>query len=647
MLSLPDAITSLPGVGPTRGEQLNELGITTIQDLLYAIPFRYETIEQAVLIKDLADGTTVNFKAKVVSKLPIASRKFRSMIKARVADETGIAELVWFNTPFVLSSLKVGEEYYFTGKVTLFKGKASLTNPTFEVGQPQTGSQVPVYHESAVINSRFLRKLITHALAVTDIPEDPQIGPLAASHDLPRLKQALTELHHPGENPPYRKLAKERLAYDEMITTIRDVLHRKAIHEQSSPRKNIAITNKSIDAFLALLPYAPTPSQSEAIHAIALDLVQKHPMHRLVQGEVGSGKTTVAAFALYAASLQAPPAFLICPTNILAQQHFETLQKLFAPMKEIKIGMYTGNQKDTDCNILVGTHALFGIKGLKPSLIVIDEEHRFGVKQRESFFSGAKKPHLLSMTATPIPRTVALSALADYDVSFIVPHKSNDNIKTFVTPLEKRDDAYAWIEKIIEETGGQAMIVCPFIEVSQIDTFASVKSAKQEFTTLKKIFPKRKLKLLHGSLKQDEKDAVFASMMKGTTDILVTTPVVEVGVDIPKANIMVIEGAERYGLAALHQLRGRVGRRGQDAYCLLFTTSDTDATTRLHFFAKTYDGNALATYDLHHRGSGELLGAMQHGFDSLRFATWSDERLIAMCKQDAVQLLDNPKKTEE
>jgi ATP-dependent DNA helicase RecG len=361
-------------------------------------------------------------------------------------------------------------------------------------------------------------------------------------------------------------------------------------------------------------------------------------MQRLIQGEVGSGKTTVAAFALWIAARQGKQSVLICPTNILASQHFETLSRLFKDQhaSTVSLGLYTSNKKD-DADILVATHAIFQKKGYKPAVVIIDEEHRFGVEQRETFFKLKKKPHFLSMTATPIPRTVALTALADRDVSYIVPHKSNDNIKTWVVPTSKRKASYDWIRKTLDETGHQALVVCPFIEESFVENLSTIKSAKKEFDALKNVFKDFKLDLLHGKLKNEEKDQLFAKMMAGKTDILVTTPVVEVGVDIPKASIIIIEGAERYGLAQLHQLRGRVGRRGQTAYCLLFTTDNVEVGNRLQFFAKTYDGNALAEYDLKHRGSGELLGIRQHGFDALRFASWSDIQLIEKCKKELVR----------
>ncbi len=616
-----------------RAAQLGELGIETIKDLLYYAPFRYETVEREVTIANLQPETTVCIHAQVISKIPIKTARFASMLKVTVADQTGKLDLTWFNNRFILSSLKVGEQYYFTGKVSAFKGKPTITNPSVERETPEFGSLVPVYHESADITSRFLRKLVKQALEQTYLADDPKMLDIYKKHKLIALKAALNTLHRPEAEGGVLKSARDRLAFDEMFFLIKDVMEKKREHEKSASIFSLSVSDKDISQFYALLPYPPTSSQKDAIQNIAKDLAQPHPMQRLLQGEVGSGKTTVAAFLLWIAAKNNKKAILVCPTNILASQHFETLKKVFSSqLSAFSIGIYTGKEKSVDCDILVGTHALFTIKKFKPVIVIIDEEHRFGVSQRESFFQGKKKPHFLSMTATPIPRTVALTALADRDVSFILPHKSNSNIKTWVVGSSKRPGAYAWIQKTMKQTGQQTIVVCPFIEESVIETLVSVKSAKQEFERLKKVFSDFKLALLHGKIA--DKDKIFANMMSGKTDMLVTTPVVEVGVDIPKANVIVIEGAERFGLAQLHQLRGRVGRRGQDAYCLLFTSHESLATGRLTYFAKTYDGNALAEYDLKHRGSGELLGTMQHGFDTFQFASWSDIQLIETCKKE-------------
>jgi ATP-dependent DNA helicase RecG len=342
---------------------------------------------------------------------------------------------------------------------------------------------------------------------------------------------------------------------------------------------------------------------------------------------------TVAAFALWVAAKSGHQVALVCPTKILAEQHFQSLTSLLQPTG-VTVGLLTAKSKESEAQIIIGTHAVFHWSNFKPALVVIDEEHRFGVEQRKHFFQHAKKPHFLSMTATPIPRTVALTALADYDVSVLQPHREANTVKTWVVPEEKRSEAYDWVKRHID----QAFVVCPFIDTSAIETLGSVKSASDEYDKLQRIFPEQKLTLLHGRMGEEDKTQVFGQMMEGAVDMLVTTPVVEVGVDIPRANIIIIEGAERFGLAQLHQLRGRVGRRGQPAFCLLFTSEGlgdpATITKRLHYFSQNYDGNALAEFDLKRRGSGELLGTRQHGFGSLQFASWFDNELIALCRNE-------------
>jgi len=651
--SLTAPVASIPGIGPVRKEQLERLGIETIQDLLYYAPFRYEEIEQAKTIADLEEGQKATFKARVDSVMPIKTRRFKSMLKVKLSDDSGKIEATWFNVPYVLVALKEGSEYYFTGRIGEYKGKLSVTNPTFEQSAPSTGSLVPIYHETAKLTSRWLRGILKTILPAVSASQ------LHAGEEAQRverlgfvdLKDALTGLHQPLSSEQLKQ-AKKRLAFDEMFSLMQDVLESKQKFQQAKPVVQLKVTNADIVKFFGLLPYQPTESQQQAVQAIALDLAQPHPMHRLLLGEVGSGKTTVAAFALWVAAQANKQAILICPTNILAEQHLLSLQTLFEGTG-LKVGLVTGKTKEIDADILVGTHALFFRKDIKPSLVVIDEEQRFGVEQRKHFFKLKKKPHFLSMTATPIPRTVALTALADFDMSRIQPHRPPNTIKTWVVKKQKREGAYDWIRKQLNETKdstqvdldgenkqrkSQVFVVCPFIDTSSIETLGSVKSANSEYKKLRKVFPEQNLILLHGRMSEVDKSKVFTDMLNHKANILVTTPVVEVGVDLPSVDIIVIEGAERFGMSQLHQLRGRVGRRGQQAYCLLFVSDDVEnmqaVTKRLEFFSQQFDGNALSEYDLKRRGSGELLGARQHGFGNLQFASWFDHVLIELCKSE-------------
>jgi ATP-dependent DNA helicase RecG len=646
-ISLTAPVTSLPGVGPIRREQLERLEILSIKDLLYYAPFRYEAIDRPISLADLQPGTKASFKARVDSVLPIKTARFRSMLKAKLSDQVdGVVskiEVTWFNTPYVLAALKVGQEYYFTGKVAEYKGKLTITNPVFEQSRPNEGELVPIYHETAKLTSRWLRKVIGQILDVADhnqlfnqlLPVEREQRTQALG--FVALSQALRSLHQPASDE-YLHLATKRLAYDEMFSLIQGVIESKRRFQQASAAAQLTVSNQDIKKFISLLPYQPTESQQAALQAVALDLAQTHPMHRLLQGEVGSGKTTIAAFALWSAAKAGHQVALVCPTKILAEQHSLSLSSLLKSTG-LEIGLVTGKTKQLTAPIIVGTHALFHWEDFKPSLVVIDEEHRFGVEQRQHFFKTDHKPHFLSMTATPIPRTVALTALADFDVSLLKPHREANTVKTWVVPKSKRTEAYTWLREQLKAEGKhQAFVVCPFIDTSAIETLGSVKSATSEYKKLTKLFPEQNLTLLHGKMNEEEKSQVFKNMLKGVVDVLVTTPVVEVGVDIPHADSIIIEGAERFGLAQLHQLRGRVGRRGQPAYCLLFVSDDLEGmasvTKRLQYFSQTYDGNALAEYDLKRRGSGELLGTRQHGFGTLQFASWFDSELIELCRKE-------------
>lgn len=656
--SLLSPVQTLPGIGPTRQEQLSRLGIETIRDLLYYAPFRYEAIDRPISLAELQAGTKSSFKALVESVLPIKTRRFRSMLKAKLSDEkNGIKttiEVTWFNTPYVLAALKVGQQYYFTGKVAEYKGKLTITNPIFEQSRPNEGELVPIYHETAKLTSRWLRKMLGQVLDALESQPKIVMNQLSSEYHEERalqlgfvpLLQALRSLHQPASEE-YLELATKRLGFDELLVLIRGVVESKKQFSLAVAAAQLSVTNKDIAAFTKLLPYQPTESQQAALQAVALDLAQPHPMHRLLQGEVGSGKTTIAAFALWVAAKAGKQVALVCPTKILAEQHARSLETILAKTG-VEVGLVTAKSKQLTAQIIVGTHALFHWPEFRPALVVIDEEHRFGVEQRKHFFEVEHKPHFLSMTATPIPRTVALTALADFDVSYLEPHRAANTIKTWVVPEKKRKDAYVWAQKHLnqnseqrgeqENNQHQALVVCPFIDTSAIETLTSVKSATTEYKKLQKIFPKQNLTLLHGRMAEDEKSAVFADMMEGKTDVLVTTPVVEVGVDIPNADLIIIEGAERFGLAQLHQLRGRVGRRGQPAYCLLFISEDMAQpdviSQRLQYFSQNYDGNALAEYDLKRRGSGELLGTRQHGFGTLQFASWFDTELITLCRNE-------------
>jgi len=398
-----------------------------------------------------------------------------------------------------------------------------------------------------------------------------------------------------------------------------------------------------VKTFIERLPFSLTTAQLRATHEILGDLQKPNPMNRFLQGDVGSGKTVVAAIAAYAVFLNEKQTLIMAPTEILAIQHYGTISTLMKDL-EIKVALQTGSHKDitskktaSSFDIIIGTHTLISAKYdfRDVGFVVIDEQHRFGVKQRALLKEKGINPHLLTMTATPIPRTVSLTLYSELDLSIIdeLP-KGRKRIKTYVTPPAKRSAGYQWIAKQITEEKIQAYIICPLIETSEHESMTSIKAAKEEYEHLKKnIFPFLNVALLHGKMKSKEKEEVMNQFSKGVFDILVSTSVVEVGVDVPNATIMLIEGCERFGLAQLHQLRGRVGRAEKQSYCLLFTTHQNRNSSRLKFFAQTTSGLKLSEYDLKIRGPGEIYGTQQHGYSDLKIADLTDTKLVFEAKK--------------
>ena len=403
---------------------------------------------------------------------------------------------------------------------------------------------------------------------------------------------------------------------------------------------------KKVATCIKSLPFKLTDDQMNAFKDIVEDLIRKQPMNRFLQGDVGSGKTVVAALAAYVSYLSGKTTLYMAPTEILALQHAETFKSLLAPMG-VRVGIQTGSKKELkkkeEFDIIIGTHALLSspVQVSSVALVIIDEQHRFGVKQRALLKSKGSFPHLLTMTATPIPRTVALTAFGELDMSVLSTMPSGRKpIKTYVVTQTKRKDAYTWIKKEIAKDAIQVFVICPLVEESETETLSSVKAATTEFELLKKEFTGLNLGLLHGKMKPIDKNLILDEFRNKKLDILVSTSVVEVGIDIPNASIMIIEGAERFGLSQLHQLRGRVGRGPVQSHCLLFSSNNIPAP-RLAFFAKTLDGMKLAEYDLEERGPGNIFGIEQHGFMEMKFASFSDTLLIQKTQKAVEAFLKN------
>lgn len=629
--------------------RLEKLGIKKIEDFLYHIPFRYDDYSLVSKIANIQPGEIVTIKGKITEIKNEYTRKWKNLQKAKVADETGEIDIIWFNQPFIPKIIKKGDAVSLAGKVDWFKNKAMLQSPEYEViykdGEAiHTGRLVPVYNETRGISSKWLRrqisKIIKEQIQFLNeyIPDS-----ILEKTGLIGLKAAIEQIHFPKSLEQAEK-AKLRLSFDELFLLQLAALFRRSQWKNNFVGKSFSISKykKNIEEFLKKLPFELTNAQKKSVKEIFVDLASKNPMNRLLEGDVGSGKTVVASVAMFLAHLNGFQSAIMAPTEILALQHFKTIDFLLSPFK-VKVGIATGSKKENikDCDILIGTHALLSkrISFKNLGLVVIDEQQRFGVEQRAVIRKKGESPHLLTMTATPIPRTIALTFYGDLDLSILdeMP-QGRKTVKTWLVPKEKREDAYKWIANQIIESCGQVFIICPFIEESE--TMTTVKAAVKEFERLKKeVFPNLKLELLHGKLKAKEKDTILNKFKKGKANILVATPVVEVGIDIPNATIMVIEAADRFGLSQLHQLRGRVGRSNKQSYCLLFTESQNQRTIqRLKSMEKIYVGAQLAELDLKLRGPGEIYGTAQHGIPELKIASFSDFSLIEKARKEAEEI---------
>lgn len=629
-----DSISSLYMVGPTYAKRLEKLDIKTIEDLLYHLPFRYDDFSIISKISDIQPGETVTIKASVLEIKNQFTKYGKKITRATVADETGQTQIIWFNMPFITNVIKKQNRVYFSGKVD----RQGLVSPEYELVKEtppiHTACLVPIYPETYGVSSKWLRSRIYPLLKpVPDfLPEE-----IKTEENLYDLTTALKQAHFPNNLESSQK-AISRLSFDELFLIQLSSRLRKLAWATEKVGQTLIIDQEKILNFINSLPFTLTNAQNKAVKEILNDLQKETPSNRLLEGDVGSGKTVVAAIAIYATFLNGLKSAFMAPTEILVSQHLATLKTLLDPFN-IKVGLQTTSVKDKDFDVLVGTHALLSekLKINNLGLVVIDEQHRFGVEQRAILKNKGVNPHLLSMTATPIPRTMALTLYGELDLSILDEMPTGRiPVKTWVVPNEKRENAYKWIEEQVKDTPNQAFIICPFIESSE--SLTTVKAAKEEFEKLKNdVFPNLRLGLLHGKLKSKEKNEILNNFKNGELDILVSTPVVEVGIDIPTATIMMIEGAERFGLAQLHQLRGRVGRGKTQSYCLLFSDSE-NATLRLKILERENIGSKIAEFDLKNRGAGEIFGTAQHGKLSLKIASLTDESLIKKSGAWATQI---------
>lgn len=655
-MDLNSPIEELPKVGPILTRKFEKLGITTIEDLFYHVPFRYEDYSLITTIDKLRANETATIHAEVVSIKNIYSRRGLKMQIGSIKDETGKITVIWFNQPYLVKTLWPGKILSLSGKIGFFNRKLCLTSPDYEIlGEIEkptvhTGRLVPIYPETAGLSSRWIRTTILRALNEPELNlKDFLPDEILQKHNLNNLKSALKYVHFP-QNLEEAEEGRKRLAFNELLKLQLKSLHRKMDWKKNKLRNKLTIDKEVINKFVKSLPFKLTNSQEKAISEILSDLTKNVPMNRLLEGDVGSGKTAVAAIAAFAVFANGYQTVIMAPTQILAQQHYETLNKMLT-MFNVRISLITSDIKKIEIgrsDIFVGTHALIHkkVKFDKVALVVIDEQHRFGVEQRAHLVKKSGIPHVLTMTATPIPRTIALTTYGDLDLSALTEMPAGrQKIVTWVVPNQKRENAYDWIKSQVSKFKFQVFIVCPLIELSEVETMQDVKAVTTEYEKLKKVFSVFKVGLLHGRLKPKEKTQVLNSFRTGKTNILVTTPVVEVGIDIPNATIMVIEAGERFGLAQLHQLRGRVGRGAVKSYCLLFSNYRSgNAFTRLKAMETMDSGFELAELDLKMRGPGEIFGTAQSGFPELKVASWSNYELIKETRDAVEDIIKFPQK---
>lgn len=640
-------------------KRLDAMNIKSVEDILYYIPYRYEDYSVISDIATLQAGETVTVIGTVVTIKTDYVQKFKNIQRAKMKDATGEIDVIWFNQPYLTKMIRVGDCVAISGKVTKNANKLQFTAPEYElVGTKpnliHTGRLVPMYHETKGVSSKFIRRQMYKI--ISELKENlKEYIPysILQKHDLMKLNQSIEQIHFPDTiNHAIR--AKQRLAFDELFFSQMAAIDRKIKWKQKLIGQTFETEKfqKEIQTFIDKLPFELTNAQEKSVDHIFSDLEREEPMNRLLEGDVGSGKTVVAAIAMYAAFLNNKQSVLMAPTEILATQHFLTISKLLEPfgvtvqlqtgskkgIKNQETGSKNQGKKHLKFDILIGTHAVLSknINFDNLGLVVIDEQQRFGVEQRSIIRNKGTNPHFLTMTATPIPRTIALTMYGDLDLSLLdeLP-KGRMKIRTWLAPTVKRNNAYDWIRKQIKQTNSQVFIICPFIEESE--NMQTVKAATVEYERLvKHVFPDLRLGLLHGKMKSKEKDAMLADFKDKKYDILVATPVVEVGIDIPNATIIVIEAAERFGLSQLHQLRGRVGRGDKQSYCLLFTESGNPATiTKLKALEHMHVGADLAEFDLQLRGPGDLYGTAQHGIPFFKIASFADVSLIEKARKEA------------
>ncbi|OGZ60724.1 MAG: ATP-dependent DNA helicase RecG [Candidatus Spechtbacteria bacterium RIFCSPLOWO2_01_FULL_46_10] len=656
-------VAQIARIKPLYAKRLKKLNIKEVADLLFHFPARYEDFSEIIPIEQVRAGNKVTVEGKVIElKQSRTWKKKMALTEAVVKDETSVIKAIWFNQPYLARVMQEGARVVLSGKAALRGNELYLSSPTHEIktiSQNETihtGRLVPVYPETAGVSSRWFRYIISNLLTATDKFEDPLPKELRDEKKFSEINEALAQIHFP-KSKEEAKRAKYRFAFEELLTIqLAALLAKKKLRNSAAPsiQTNVKLTKQ----FVSSLPYELTESQRKIAWRILKDMEEQHAMNRLLEGDVGSGKTVVAAIAALNAVDAGYQVAFMAPTEILAEQHYKNFTELFSHLNSHRpyllnrcIELYTHSKKppkNKRVDIAIGTHALIQkrVQFENLGLIVIDEQHRFGVAQRAELQAKSNKlkaghvPHFLSMTATPIPRTLALTAYGDLDISVLREMPlGRRQIKTRIVPSDERKAVYEFIKKELT-AGRQAFVIFPLIEESKV---LDAKAAVTEFENLSKgIFKNYRLALLHGRMKSGKKEEIMKNFMEGNLQMLVSTSVVEVGIDVPNATVMIIENADRFGLAQLYQFRGRVGRGPHQSYCFLLTDSDSSSVRRrLRALEAAKNGFELAEYDLRLRGPGEIYGNEQSGFGDLATQALTDARLIEEVHEAAEKLLEN------
>jgi len=650
-------IGSIKGIGEKRVKLLNKLGIFTLFDLISYFPRSYEDRTTVRAIRETQPGEIVCVRAMAAH--PVRSTRIRQgleLSKLRVVDDGGSMEITFFNQSYVKNAIRQGETYLFFGKMEGNLLRREMNNPVFEPEAKKgqvTGRIVPLYRATAGLSSAMIARTVEQVLQqYSDKIPDFLPDWIRREHTLAAARFSYENIHFPASDEALQ-LARRRLIFEELfLLSVGLALMKKRRGGKAGP----AMKPVPMEPFYRTLPFSLTGAQLRAIEAASSDMCGKFPMNRLVQGDVGSGKTVVAAACVYLTTENGYQSALMAPTEILAEQHYKTLSGLLGGCG-IRCALLTGSTgtkarrellealAEGEINLLVGTHALLteGVEFSRLGLVVTDEQHRFGVNQRAALVAKGEHPHVMVMSATPIPRTLALIIYGDLEISVIdeMP-PGRQSVDTFAVGEDKRERVYRFIRKLVRE-GRQVYIVCPAVEEGEgHEENADLTAATEYAARLQEsIFPELKVNLLHGKMKPKEKEAVMAAFAAGEIDILVSTTVVEVGVDVPNAALMVVENAERFGLSQLHQLRGRVGRGIHKSYCVLISDHRGELSReRLQILCKTNDGFLISEEDLKLRGPGDFFGSRQHGLPALRIADLAgDMRVLQEAQQAAAKLL--------